>query len=90
VLRVLAEVSEFSLSPPKVAIEPGRLRKSDTLDKDLGYEFDSLAFCELHLRLEKEFGVELALNDLSAPRTVGDIVRLVEEHVARRDCPKRV
>ena len=83
VLQILADVSEFSLSPPKVVIEPSRLREDDTLHNELGYEFDSLAFCELHLRLEKEFGIKLALNDLSAPPTVGDIVRIVGEHVDR-------
>jgi acyl carrier protein len=81
VLRIVAEVSEFSLSPPKVSIEPSRLRGSDTLQDDLGYHFDSLAFCELHLRLEKEFGIDLTVNDLITPPTVGDIVRIVGAHV---------
>jgi acyl carrier protein len=83
VLRIVAEVSEFSLSPPKVSIEPSRLRGSDTLHEDLGYHFDSLAFCELHLRLEKEFGIDLRINDSTAPPTVGDIVRIIGEHVTR-------
>jgi len=77
VVRILAAVSEFSLSPPGAKVDPSRLRAGDTLCEDLGYQLDSLAFCELQTELEKEFGVRLRAGDYSEPPTVRDIVRLV-------------
>ncbi len=77
VLRVLASVSEFSLSPPGATVEPGRLLPEDSLAEDLAYHMDSLAFCEMITRLEKEFGIRLRVRDLDEVPTVGDVIRWV-------------
>lgn len=77
VLRVRASVSEFSLSPPQVNVDPSRLRPGDLLCDDLGYHLDSLAFCELQIKLEKEFGVRFRESDFSEPPTVRDVMCLV-------------
>ncbi|MER7394237.1 phosphopantetheine-binding protein [Streptomyces sp. NPDC000151] len=42
-------------------------------------ELDSLATVELSLVLDKELGIKISDDALAAARTVGDIVRLMEE-----------
>jgi acyl carrier protein len=79
VLRILAKISEFSLSPPGVEVNPNRLRSGDALCENLGYHLDSLAFFELFTELEKEFGIQLIIKDFTkAPEpVVRDVIRLV-------------
>ena len=47
------------------------------LSNDLGA--DELDFPEIVLNLEKEFDIEISLDDMENIRTVGDCVRVVEE-----------
>ena len=49
------------------------LENSDDLHVDL--DLDSLAFVELTLALESEFGVELTDDDTERLRNVGDVVK---------------
>lgn len=74
---IIASVSDFAVSTPELSLDAEQLRAEDGLCDDLGYDLDSLAFCELVTRLEKEFGVRIRSSEMQAPPTVGDIVRLV-------------
>ena len=45
-------------------------------------ETDSLAAVELSMALEEAFGVTIADEDLPNMKTVGDLVKYIEEHAA--------
>lgn len=77
VLEVLGAVSEFSTSPSPIIVPIERLRLSDELCRELGYQLDSLSFFEFFSRIEKEFGIRVKTRDFEFPPTVGDVVRLV-------------
>ncbi|PTL82101.1 acyl carrier protein [Vitiosangium sp. GDMCC 1.1324] len=66
-------------------------RRSITADKrlveDLG--FDSLKVMEFIARLEDELGVTISLKRIAGVRTVGDIYKMVEEHLATQPATTR-
>ena len=45
-------------------------------------EADSLAGVELSMALEEAFGVTIADEDLPSMKTVGDLMKYIEEHAA--------
>lgn len=47
-------------------------------------ELDSLAMVELSMILEQELGIAVSDDELAAAKTVGDIVRLMEERSVRQ------
>ena len=53
-----------------------------TLDSDLTKDLktDSVDVIEIVMGLETEFGLEFAFDDLETLKTVGDVVRYIEEH----------
>lgn len=83
VRRVLARVSDFSYSANEHTTAPARLRASDDICADLGYEFDSLSFAQLYMELEKEFGIHLVFDEhllglkAGGPLTVAKLTRVI-------------
>lgn len=82
-LRVVAGVCEFAFLPSRIVVDAGKLRLEDDLCADLGYQLDSLAFYELHSRLEKEFDTPLEFSEFKQPPTIRDIVLMVQQSISR-------
>ena len=83
--KIMAEVSESSTDMSAGRINPALLRPCDRMCDDLAYEMDdSLSYCDLLARIEKEFSIRLKLRDLEKlqPRTVGDMARIVSARLA--------
>ncbi len=85
VRKVVAAVSELSLSPPPTKVDPSRLRVDDALCDDLGFYFDSLAILHLLLELEKEFGVRMAFRETVQRPTVRDVMCLVMDALKNQE-----
>lgn len=60
-----------------LAIDPARIHPDASLIGELG--FDSVAFAIGLVSIEEKLGVTLQQDDLIVCKTVGDIVRLIEE-----------
>lgn len=73
-------VRDFEIPQEKIS------RASHLVD-DL--DFDSIDAIDLAVRLEEAVGLTLDEDELKAIRTLEDIVRLVEAHVARAGAPPR-
>lgn len=58
--------------------DPATIKESTRLVSDL--KLDSLLRIELVGRIEEEFGVELAENQITADTTVADLQKLIEQH----------
>lgn len=58
-------------------IDSSRITESDTLSDTLG--MNSIAMLYMAMGIEQEFGVKITNSDLPVLKTVGDIVRKVEE-----------
>ena len=58
-------------------IDSSRITESDTLSDTLG--MNSIAMLYMAMGIEQEFGVKITNSDLPGLKTVGDIVRKVEE-----------
>jgi len=84
VLNVLVRVSDFSTGLDAGHVRPARLLPADTLGQDLGYHLDSLAFFELNIGIEKEFGMGLPGGAWKDVVTVGDVVRMVAARIRSR------
>jgi acyl carrier protein len=91
VRRILAKVSETAYAPPKNFVQPERLRASDELCDDLGFDVDSLAFANLYIELENEFGIALDMAELPQPPrekvTVAHVARAVVVELAKPPRP---
>lgn len=61
----------------ELAIDPVRVHPGATLIGDLG--FDSVAFAIGLVSIEEQLGLTLEQDQLIVCKTVGDIVRLIEE-----------
>lgn len=61
----------------ELAIDPARVHPGATLIGDLG--FDSVAFAIGLVSIEEQLGLTLEQDQLIVCKTVGDIVRLIEE-----------
>lgn len=61
----------------ELAIDPARVRPDASLIGDLG--FDSVAFAIGLVSIEETLGLTLEQDQLIVCKTVGDIVRLIEE-----------
>ena len=61
----------------ELAIDPARVHPGATLIGDLG--FDSVAFAIGLVSIEETLGLTLEQDQLIVCKTVGDIVRLIEE-----------
>lgn len=51
------------------------------IDPAMELELDSIDRIDLILGIEDEFEIEIDDDDIETPRTVGDIVRLIDEHL---------
>ena len=61
-------------------VDPARLEASATLREGLG--LDSLDAVDLVVSIERKFGCRIQEDSLKNMRTLGDISRYIEEHVA--------
>lgn len=89
VRRILAKVSDLSYSLPEQTVEPARLRASDDICADLGYDLDSLSFAQLYTELEREFGIHMVF-DFNAfgltpgePLTVAKLTRVIVAEIKK-------
>jgi acyl carrier protein len=64
-----------------VGVDPERITPDARLVEDLGV--DSLDRIELVFELESEFGIEIPDQEIAQVQTVGDVVRRLEEAMAR-------
>ena len=64
-----------------VGVDPERIAPDARLVEDLG--IDSLDRIELVFELESEFGIEIPDQEIAQVQTVGDVVRRLEEAMAR-------
>jgi acyl carrier protein len=69
----------------ELAIDPARVHPDASLIGDLG--FDSVAFAIGLVSIEEQLGLTLEQDELLVCRTVGDIVRLIEEARSRIEAP---
>ncbi len=60
-------------------IDSSRITESDTLSDGLG--MNSIGMLYMAMGIEQEFGVKFTNSDLPELKTVGDIVRKVEEKI---------
>jgi acyl carrier protein len=85
VRRVVATVAMWSIGPgASGVVDADRIDPADRLVGDLAFELDSLAYLEMGLALEREFGIKFKRNDLDGVRTVADVVRVVTRCVGSR------
>jgi acyl carrier protein len=59
------------------------------LSEDLRGRFDSLSILEMVFRFEDEFGIEIDTEKLHELKTLGELVRAVQNLVAARETPDR-
>ncbi|MDR0356791.1 MAG: acyl carrier protein [Clostridiales Family XIII bacterium] len=64
----------------QLQVDGAAVTPETSLMKDL--EADSLDAVEIIMGIETEFGIEIPDEDAEKFRTIGDIVKYVEEHVA--------
>ena len=62
----------------QLAVEEDRVTMDSSLIGDLGA--DSLNVIDLAMSIEDEFDIEVPDDEIEKIKTVGDIVRFVEEH----------
>ena len=60
------------------AMEPAEVTMDTSFEEDLGA--DSVDLVELSMALEEEFGVTIADEELPNMKTVGDLVKYLEDH----------
>ena len=65
-----------SLMAEQLGVDKASIRPESEIIKDLGA--DSLDVVEMLLDLEKEYGVEISDEQAAELKTVGDIVKLIE------------
>lgn len=70
----------FSIIIDKLTLEPYEVSMNSNLISDLGA--DSLDAVELIMEMEKEFGIIIPDEDAEMIRTVGDIVRYIENIIS--------
>ncbi|WP_275441305.1 acyl carrier protein [Lepagella muris] len=70
----------FSIIIDKLTLEPYEVSMNSNLMSDLGA--DSLDAVELIMEMEKEFGIIIPDEDAEMIRTVGDIVRYIENIIS--------
>lgn len=70
--RVVAIIAE------SMELEPSTIKMNSNLMSDL--ELESLDLVDLVVAFEKEFGIEIADQDIKNIQTVGDIVKYAEDH----------
>lgn len=75
---VFEKVSEILVK--QLGAETGSITADTKLVEDLGA--DSLDVVDLVMNLEDEFDIEIPDEDIENVRTVGDIVKYLEEHTA--------
>lgn len=63
-----------------VSVDPEHVVPQAHIQDDLGA--DSLTVMEMIMRLEEEFGIEIPDEDSTGLRTVGDVIRWIEDHLA--------
>ncbi|MBX6314625.1 MAG: acyl carrier protein [Isosphaeraceae bacterium] len=61
--RVLAKVGEEAVQSASLRIDPAIIQPDDDLGDGLGFCLDSLAFCEMLIELEKEFGMRFRYSE---------------------------
>lgn len=92
VRRIMAKVSEDAYAPPKVFVEPTRLRADDDLNTELGFDLDSLSFVQLIEELDDEFGVQIPVRAwtevMTRPLKVGEVVRMIEKQLQASPPPQ--
>lgn len=66
----------------KHAIKPEEVTDEASFIDDLG--FDSLDTVELVMELEKEFSIEIPDEDANSIRTVGEVIKYIEERVKQK------
>jgi acyl carrier protein len=76
--RIVAEI----LSVSDAGLEPGKVTDLTTLRGDLGLK--SLQAVTLVLNLEEIYEIAVDEEELTTMGTVGDVLRLVDERLARR------
>lgn len=72
--KIACLIAEFADPPADLEL----MFENDRLD-DMGY--DSLARVELAMEIEDEFNIALADDILDKAQTVGDVLKLVAEHI---------
>lgn len=82
VRRVLSKVSEDAVQPAQLRIDPAIIQPDDDLGDDLGFCLDSLAFCEMLIELEKEFGVDFRHSEFKDAQSVREVVHIVVEKLS--------
>ncbi len=74
VIQRVYKVMNRSFEIPLENIKDGSL-----LREDLG--LDSLSFVMIILEIEKEFGITLSVDGMSACKNVGDVIAIVEKEI---------
>ena len=69
----------------ELQVPESKVTESATFEGDLNA--DSLDVVEVQMALEEEFGVEIPEEDFEKIRTVGDVVRYIEEKLQAQGTP---
>ena len=69
-----------ALIAEQFGVDPDTVTADTSFEGDLGA--DSVDLVELSMALEEAFGVTIADEDLPNMKTVGDLVKYIEEHAA--------
>ncbi len=67
-----------SMLVDQLSVEEEKVTMEASITEDLGA--DSLDVVDLVMSLEEEFGLEIPDEDVEKIKTVGDIVKYIEEH----------
>jgi acyl carrier protein len=80
-MALFEQVKEIIVQELSVAEE--KVKESSTFESDL--RADSLDVVELVMELEEKFEIEIPEEDFEQIKTVGDLVRYIEEKLAERE-----